>query len=125
MPSAEKWPGAFGIIILPIDKLFGHRRGVQRSAAAVGNQRKVARVETALERHVTHRVGHRRSGDLQHARGGALESDAQRLRQAFAQSDFPRRLRSKRISPPRKRSGESRPRMTFASVTVGSVPPRP
>ena len=38
---------------------------------------------------------------------------------------FSAALRSRRISPPKKRSGESRPRMTFASVTVGSVPPRP
>ncbi len=73
MPSAEKWPGALGNNYRPDRQFFGHRRGVQRSAAAVSNQRKIARVETALERHVTHRVGHRRSGDLQHARGGALE----------------------------------------------------
>jgi len=33
--------------------------------------------------------------------------------------------RSSWTSPPRKYCGSIRPRMTLASVTVGSVPPRP
>ena len=72
----------------PDRQFFRHRRGVQRSAAAVGNQRKIARVEAALERHVTHRVGHRRGGDLQHPRGRTFEIYVKRLRDPFAQRFF-------------------------------------
>jgi hypothetical protein len=48
-------------------KLFGNGRCVQRAATAVGDQGEVARIETALEGDVTHRVGHRRGGNLKHA----------------------------------------------------------
>ena len=109
----------------PDRQFLRHRRGVQRPAAAVGDQRKVARIEAALEGHVTHRVGHRRGGDLQHARGGPLQIYRRAVAPIRSRNAFSAALRSKRISPPRKRSGESRPRMTLASVTVGSVPPRP
>src|SRR6266508_1381673 len=62
-------------------KLFCDRCGVQRTAAAVSNQSEVARVQAALERHVTHRIGHCRRGHLKHTCGRTFEIYIERLGQ--------------------------------------------
>lgn len=61
------------------------RGSVERPAAAVGYERKIARIETALQRHVTHRIGHRRRRHLQHAGGGSLKIDSERLGELVSQ----------------------------------------
>ena len=60
------------------------------AAATVSDQREVTRIEAALERHMTHGVGHSAGRDFKHAGGGALKLHVQRLGQPFAQSGFGR-----------------------------------
>src|SRR5262245_30669973 len=67
-------------------KLFGDRRCVQRPTTAVGDQSKVTRVEAALKSHMTHRVSHCGSSDLQHTRCDAFQRKVERLGKSVAQS---------------------------------------
>jgi len=50
----------------------------------------LAGIEAALQSHVAHRVGHRRSGHLQHSSGGPFETNVERLSQPLTQSGLSR-----------------------------------
>ena len=97
---------------------------VQRPGAAERHQRVLARVEAALDRHAADRVGHVGVEQRQHALRRRLAGRA-RARSARSPTTACAASASSCIAPPRKRSGSSRPSTTCASVTVGSVPPRP
>ena len=45
---------------------------MKRTPATVSHKSKIARIETALERYMPDRIGHRRRGDLEHSFGRAL-----------------------------------------------------
>ena len=61
--------------------------GVQRARATAGDEREVARVVAARQRHQAQRAGHAVVGDAHHGRGGALGVEAQ---------TFPQRMREDR-----------------------------
>src|SRR4030095_5980216 len=69
-------------------KFLCDRCGVQRTAAAIRNQSEVARVQAALERHVTHCISHCRGGHLKHACGRTFEIYIERLGQSIAQCGY-------------------------------------
>ena len=96
-------------------------RGVQPARAAEGQQREAARVDAALDGHDAQRADHLGVRDADDARA--------RPRRAPSPSDVDRALGGVDVERRRRRraasSGSSRPSTRFASVTVGSVPPRP
>ena len=53
---------------------------MQRAGAAERDEREVARIEAALDRHQADRVGHVRFGDRDDAERRVLEGHAERLR---------------------------------------------
>ena len=125
MPKAENMPGACGTMTLRDAELARDRDRVQRPGAAIGDEREIAGIEAALGGDALHRIGHRGGGDRAGCRPAAVvtsmpSGSAMRVRSARSAAST-----SSFISPPRKRSAPSRPSTRLASVTVGSVPPRP
>ena len=102
-------------------ELGGELARVQRPGAAERDQRRPRRVVAALDRHHAQRLHHRVHRHRDDALGRLLgRADAERLERG--------RGRRRRRAAGRPRSATragSRPSTRFASVTVGSVPPRP
>ena len=97
--------------------------GMHRPGAAEGQQRQAAPIDAA--------IGRMRARRRRHVLADDVEDAARRLGAAHAESSpslanaASAALRSSFMSPPRKWSASSRPSTRSASVTVGSVPPRP
>ena len=65
----------------PADTDFARNRGrVQRTGAAIGDQRETAGIESALGRHALDRIGHRGCGDAQNSIRRFGDAEPQRLR---------------------------------------------
>ncbi len=56
-----------------------HHGGMERSGAAIGDQREIRRIEAALGRHPAHHMRHFRRGDAQDAFGGFGQRQPERL----------------------------------------------
>ena len=124
MPKAENTPGAVGTITVRDPDLARDLHGMQWSGAAIGDQRKVAGIESALGSDAFHGIGHRGRRDPQDAVCCRRRVHAERFRHALGQ----RALGGSDVEPhlaAEESFGPSRPSRRFASVTVGSVPPRP
>ena len=67
-------------------QLARHRRGVQRSGAAIGDEREVGGVEAALGGHPAHHMGHFRRGDAEDTLRGFDGVEAERRRNLFGES---------------------------------------
>ena len=103
-------------------QLVGDPDGVQRARAAIGEQREIARIDAAQDRHFLDRRRHRHHGDTQDALGHLLG------RQTDRPETSPRpqsRRRGRGDLAAEQMLVPSRPSTTLASVTVGSTPPRP
>jgi hypothetical protein len=96
---------------------------VHGSVAAEGQHLKVARVAAALGRHRTQRPRHRRIRNAVHAPCGILERYAERSRDVLLQRTLGQ-VAANRETAAGSAVGLMNPRITLASVTVGSVPPR-
>ena len=70
MPKAENTPGAGGMMTLRMPISRATCDGVQRTGAAIGDQREIAGIEAALGGDALDRVGHGGGGDAQDAVGG-------------------------------------------------------
>ena len=106
-------------------QLVGDRRGVHRPGAAERQQREVARVDAALDRDHAQRPDHLLVGDADDALGRLELARGRAARRA------PATAASRRLEVELDVAGERGVRRRgsraarFASVTVGSVPPRP
>ena len=100
----------------------GECRREEPASAAVGEERKVARIVAALDRHLADRIDHVRLRDAHTP--AAVSCTFRPSLSATARRQLPPPL-VEPIRPPRKRSGSKRPRSKFASVTVGTEPPKP
>ena len=109
-PSAERTPAAPGTSTVSAE-LLGERTGVQRAGASVGDEREVARIVAALDRDDAQSAEHLRVDDVDD--GGRVDL-AERAGRGVGVE----------VEPSGSRCGR-RPRSRFASVTVGSAPPRP
>ncbi len=108
----------------PDAELGGERGRVNGAGAAVGEEHEVGRVAALLGRDRTQGAHHRAVGQVVDA---ACRLDRREPEPpAERRPATPRRARGRRSGRPRRagRSGCS-PSTTFASVTVGSTPPRP
>ena len=107
------------------DRQFARQgRAVHRPGAAERHQGQAARVVAALDRDDADAARHLRVGDAQDAGGGfdQVETERPAMRVAMARVAA---SASSGNSPPSLVSPPSRPSTRFASVTVGSAPPRP
>ena len=82
-PSADSTPGAGGTRIVSHAEQTRERAAVQRPRAAERQEREVARVVAALDRHDAHRADHVVVDDRQDAARGGLHAHAQRLGDAL------------------------------------------
>ena len=99
----------------------GQRAGVQRPGAAEGDQGQAGRVDAPLDRHPPHGLLHRGVDHRQHPVGRRLRRPPGRVLEG-RRGRVPVELAQRRRS---RASAGMRPATRSASVTVGSVPPRP
>ena len=104
----------------PAAEVLGEPGRVHRAGAAVGDQGEVARVAALLGRHRPQRAHHPRVRDRVDPGGelgrGHVELGGERLERACRPAS-----RSTSISPSARGPSGTKPRKTFASVTVGCV----
>ena len=105
-------------------ELVGDRGGVQRPGAAERQQREAARVDAALDRHDAQRADHLRVRDAHDARGALAPPQAELGGERADRRASPRSRVERDAAGERPRRVEV-PSTRLASVTVGSVPPRP
>jgi len=127
MPTAEKFPGSAAPPPAGC-AARGRARWHAAAAAAVAEQREIARIVAASNRNLLDDRRHRQVGDGQDALGraghGNLAAVAERA--GKCRGTPPRApCRPQAASPPpRNQSASSRPSSRLASVTVGASPPR-
>ena len=102
-------PGARGMMTC-LSTIRAPSRGVQRTRAAIGDQREIAGVEAAFGRDPAHHVRHLRGGDAQDAVRSLDRIEAERLCDLFVESLFRRgadRASSRRRGSGRRRAGRA------------------
>ena len=107
----------------PHAELLGDRGGVQRPGAAEGQQRELARVDAALDGHHAQRADHLGVGHAHDPARALLVPTARARRPARRPPSWAASASSS--TPASGSSGSRWPSTRLASVTVGSVPPRP
>ena len=104
-------------------ELRGERAAVHRPGAAEQHQRELARIVAALDRHQPDPVGHRALIDAMDAAAASTTCQPEPLADARSTARAPPRDRAHRAA--REIVGIEIAEHELASVTVGSVPPRP
>ncbi len=106
-------------------ELARDRDRVERPAAAVRDQRVVARIEPALGGDAADGERHLHVGEPHDARRRGVTRRGRAARPSFSSTARAAPGASSGIVPPRKREPSIRPSTTLASVTVGSVAAEP
>ena len=101
-------------------ELARQRHRVQRPGAAEGEQREVARIEAARQRHHADGAGHVRVAEPDHGRGRLVDAEAQAAWRASRRRRRAPAPPSPAATPRAGPLGSSRPSTRLASVMVGS-----
>ena len=123
-PSAQSTPEARGQRMREIPSSLGERGGVQRPGAAEGHQREAPRVDAPLDGHHPQRAEHLGLGDAHDPLCAGERVETQLCGEDARSPARRRRGRARRRRRAASRRAGARA-ARFASVTVGSSPPRP